>query len=148
MPQEGDGKRIDLDFPNIAQRGVHSVFVRLPTNQAGWLIHVPQSNKMLTSADVAFDENFETFGLARNKVLHHDSLPVQGRGHTCIDNSRPQAFTGLPQILHFEPEDDNLEEPVPHINEEDVEFVDQFKLILASSVQDELDSNGLDLLSI
>ena len=133
VPQGDDDKGINLNSQNIIQRGVRGMFVGSPTNQAGWLICVPQSNKTFTSADVAFDENFETFGLACNKVLHHDSLPVQGRGHTCIDDSRLQDFTGPPQILHSKPQNDILEEPFPHMHEEDVKLVDQCKLIPASS---------------
>ena len=145
VPRSAEEKRTVSDSRNIIQRGVRGVFVGLPTNQAGWLVCVPQSDKVFTSADVAFDENFETFGLACNKLLCHDSLPVQGKGHSCIDNSRLQAFAGPPQVLHFEPDDEDMEPPVPQINEDEIEFIDQFELVPASAIQDELDSNGQEV---
>ena len=50
----------------------------------------------MTSADVAFDEEFETFALAHDKTLFHDGVAVRGQGLGYVDESRQDAFTGTP----------------------------------------------------
>ena len=53
-----------LNSKNAIQRGVRGIFVGFPKNQAGWSVFIPQSGKILNSADVAFDESFSSVALA------------------------------------------------------------------------------------
>ena len=62
-------RRTNLTSKNIIQRGVRGIFVGFPANQAGWLVYTPQNGRIFTSADVAFDENFDSVGLTYNRVL-------------------------------------------------------------------------------
>ena len=131
MQQEDkDEHRVKLDSKNIMQRGVCGVFVGLPTNQAGWLICVPQSGRVFVSTDATFDENFGTFALAHNKVLCHNSLPVQGRGLTHVNNSRLQAFAGPPQALCQD------QQEIPHMRDNEIKVIDTFELVSSSSLRD------------
>ena len=85
----------------------------------------------MTSADVAFDEDFESFGLAHNKILFHDALPVRSKGTGYIDESRQMAQTGPPEVVQFDSEqlnDDDTQER-PKIYDDEVELIDTFELI-------------------
>ena len=64
----------------MIQRGVRGIFVGFPDNQAGWLVYAPQNGRIFSSADVAFDENFDSAGLTYNKVLFKDGFPLRGKG--------------------------------------------------------------------
>ena len=44
-----DRALVTLTSKNITQRGVRGIFIGLPVNQAGWLVHVPASNKVFVS---------------------------------------------------------------------------------------------------
>ena len=45
---------------NTSQRGVRGIFIGLPMNQQGYLIFMPQSQRIAVSHDVTFDESFQT----------------------------------------------------------------------------------------
>ena len=83
-----------LNSKNIVQRGVRGVFVGFPHNQAGWLVFVPSSRHLLTSADVRFDEDFKSVIGLPNRI-YHDSLPTNP-DPTIHDASEPLAHTGPP----------------------------------------------------
>jgi hypothetical protein len=97
-------------------------------NQAGWRIYIPQTGKIVTSVDVAFDEQFASAGIAYNKLLFHDAMPTRGPGKGYVDNSRQQAHTGPPLGLSFSQfdNDDNLQLPEP-LYEDDFPNVDVFE---------------------
>ena len=145
--RQEDTPRINLDSRNIVQRGVRGIFVGLPHNQAGWSIYVPQSNRKFVSADVAFDEDFETLALAYDKTLYHDAIPTRGKGHSYIDNSREQAFTGPPHLLDFDSDPTVQEQEDPdqsNIYEDEIQHVDTFELITNDTLTN-LQENELPL---
>ena len=130
-PKQEGVARVTLHSRNIIQRGVRGIFVGFPENQAGWLVYIPNRNKVFVSADVAFDEDFESFGLSHSKILYQDSLPVRSQGISYTDESRQMAFTGPPHAVEYAsytedfPEDDEI----PRIYEDDVDFLDTFEMI-------------------
>ena len=126
-----------LTSKNIIQRGVRGIFIGFPKQQAGWSIYIPASSKILSSVDVAFDENFTSEGLAYNKLLFHDSLPVRGQGKGYLDQSKHFAFTGPPNFFEHSKVDttDLEEEYIPHIYEDEVNFIDEFELAEISQGQ-------------
>ena len=65
------------------------------------MVHIPSSNKTLTSTDVAFDKYFMSMGLAHNKVLFHDSMAVRGKWQGYIDDSKQLSYTGPPDGLEY-----------------------------------------------
>ena len=50
-----DGKRVTN---KTSQCSVKGIFIGLPSNQQGYLIYMPQSNRIAVSMDVSFDEAF------------------------------------------------------------------------------------------
>ena len=62
---------------------------------------MPQSGRVMTTVDVAFDEDFSSQGLAYDKTLYHDALSVRGDTALYIDETRTFAQTGPPQGLEF-----------------------------------------------
>ena len=122
--------RTVLTPKNIVQRGVRGIFLGIPEDQAGWLVYVPQSGRVFASADVAFDEDFDSVGLAHNKMLFYDSMPVRGAGRGYIDNARQYAYTGPPSCVDFSADD---EDPVQYrkskIYEDEVTMFDTFELV-------------------
>ena len=89
-----------LDHRNIVQRGVRGIFVGFPTNQAGWLVYIPASRRLLASADVSFDERFESIA-SMPDTIYHDSLAVR-ENHQPIGNNETLAFTGPPLYVQNE----------------------------------------------
>ena len=130
-PQKNKEDRSSLNTKNIVQRGVRGIFVGFPEAQAGWSIYIPSSGHILTSADVAFDENFTSEALSYNKVLFHDSNPVRGQGKGYLDDTRQFAFTGPPNF--FDPSsidpDSVDEDELPMIYDDQVPFIDEFHVV-------------------
>jgi hypothetical protein len=85
-----------LNPKNIIQRGVRGIFVGFPVDQAGWLIYVPSSGHLITSADVVFDEDFLST-LAYNDLAFHDAMPTRYVGYP-YDATLPLVHTGPPPI--------------------------------------------------
>jgi hypothetical protein len=57
------GKRTKLEAinrKNNPQRGMRGIHVGIPLNSMGYLIYVPAMGRIYTSADVYFDENFNS----------------------------------------------------------------------------------------
>lgn len=122
--------RTVLNSKNIIQRGVRGIFLGLPTRQAGWLVYVPQSGRVLASADVAFDEDFDSVGLAYDRMLFYDSMPVRGAGRGYIDNSRQYAYTGPPKCVDFSTDDSDQDlYQETKIYEDQVTMLDTFELV-------------------
>ena len=94
-------KKTNLNSKNIIQRGVRGIFVGFPKEKPGWQIFVPQSGRVMTTVDVAFDEDFSSQGLAYDKTLYHNALSVRGDTALYVDETRTFAQTGPPQGLEF-----------------------------------------------
>jgi hypothetical protein len=61
--ERGQGKRSRLEAlnrKNNPQRGMRGIHVGVPRNSKGYLVYVPSMGKIYTSADVYFDENFNS----------------------------------------------------------------------------------------
>ena len=90
----------------------------------------------MTSADVAFDEEFETFALAHDKMLFHDGVTVRGQGLGYIDESRQDAFTGPPNLVDFSTDqdasgDDQVNDE-SNIYDDEIKYIDTFELVQLS----------------
>ena len=96
----------------------------------------PKAVAVMTSADVAFDEEFETFALAHDKTLFHDGVTVRGQGLGYIDESRQDAFTGPPNLVDFSTDQEaNGNEQIndeSNIYEDEVQYIDTFELVQLS----------------
>ena len=114
---------------NIVQRGVRGIFVGFPDNQAGWSIYIPSSGNILTSADVAFDENFTSEALSYNKLLFHDANPVRGQGKGYLDDTRQFAFSGPPNFFQPSVIESSDDESVPKIYDDEVPWIDEFHVV-------------------
>lgn len=92
-----DEETKQLQSKNIIQRGIRGIFVGFPLDQAGYLNYIPSSGRLLASADVAFDEEFDSI-LAYNERLFHDALPTRSSQTNTRDPTLPLAFTGPPMV--------------------------------------------------
>ena len=109
---------------------VRGIFIWFPTNQAGWLIYVPQPRQLVVSMDVAFDEDFVSAGLCYNHLLVHDAQPTRG-SESYVDPFHNLAHTGPPHglasILYPRDHDTPHLSQMPGVNyEDDFTYVDEF----------------------
>ena len=96
-----------LTSSNIIQRGGRGIFVGFPHSQAGWLIYVPASDRLITSCDVAFDEDFTSI-LAFDRGLFLDAEPARAVG------TFPNPLTASPYSLaQSGPPPISIQVPVP-----------------------------------
>ena len=122
--------RFGLTPKNVIQRGVRGIFLGLPRGRAGWLVYVPQSGRVFASADVAFDEDFDSVGLAFDKMLFYDSMPIRGAGRGYIDNARQYAYTGPPKCVDFSADDSDQEQyEASRVYADEVTMFDTFELV-------------------
>lgn len=131
--KELEGVAQVLTPKNIIQRGVRGIFISLPRHQAGWLVYIPASGKILTSVNVAFDEKFTSLGLAFNRSMFHDAMPVRGQGRQYIDHAKLIAFSGPPLAVPasvYPVEGEVAPDDLPRIYDNEVAFVDEFHIKL------------------
>ena len=48
----------NIDRRNWPERGIRGIHIGLPRTSAGWLVYIPSTGRIATSADVVFDEDF------------------------------------------------------------------------------------------
>ena len=80
---------------------MRGVFVGFSVNQAGWLVFIPSSKHVLSSADVRFDEEFASVSALPNRI-YHDSFPINPPPKL-INDPDSVAHTG-PPIVNDKPE--------------------------------------------
>jgi len=123
-----------LDQRSLVQRGVRGIFIGFPVNQAGWSIYIPASRHIIASADVSFDESFDSVS-SLNNTLYHDSLMVRSI-HPPITSDEPIAHTGPPLYVPNDTPDDAQwtpftalppELPVDIVNDADEAVVDIYE---------------------
>jgi Integrase core domain len=71
-----DSVRVFTD-KNNAQRGLQGIFVGLPRHQAGYICYIPSTAEIRVSADVVFDENFEST-MGYSERLFSSAMPTVG----------------------------------------------------------------------
>ena len=92
--QESETGR-SLDSRTLVQRGVRAIHIGFPTNQAGWLLFCPATGTQLVSADVCFDETFQS-SLAYNHLAFHDAYPTRTQPHDTYPDLQALSRTGVP----------------------------------------------------
>ena len=102
-----EGPHGTLDNRNIVQRGVRGIHLGFPSNQAGWVIFIPSSRHVLSSADVSFDESFASAS-SFNEQMFHDASPVRRLNQPFQNNGESTAHTGPPL---FTEEDVSIDAP-------------------------------------
>ena len=84
-------RRRVLTSSNLIQRGGRGIFVGFPTHQAGWLLHVPSSDRLITSCDVSFDEDFHSTLALDNRLF----LDAEATRPDMISKSNPRPLNPL-----------------------------------------------------
>jgi hypothetical protein len=111
--EDGKKKRLTKRFnsSNHPQRGVIGIYVGHPRGQAGYLIWNPstkaRTKALKVSADVTFDETFQSAGPRRHKSFA-DALPTM----------LPDAIPTLSTFNNTVPEDDHSGPPLIEYHEE------------------------------
>ena len=76
-----------------SQRSVKGVFIGLPSNQQGYLLYMPQSNRIAVSMDITFDEHF-TSAILLSWTPFQDAMRLRPNESSNIDDYATLEHTG------------------------------------------------------
>ena len=74
---------------NTPERGMRGIHVGIANRTAGWLVYVPSLNRTYVSADVRFDEKFQsTFALQSEQSRFSGGVPLQPHPQEITDHDQ------------------------------------------------------------